>query len=47
MIKEKWHYVGTTNFEFTYTFYEEYLNEDETKCKRVWDDGSIEIFDLA
>lgn len=44
---EKWHYVGTTNFEFTPAFYEEYLNEDETKCKRVWDDGEIEIFDLA
>lgn len=37
----KWIFVG-------HIFgYDEYINEDNTKCRRVWDDGYEEIFEIS
>ena len=27
--------------------YDEYTNEDNTKCRQVWDDGYEEIFEIS
>ena len=27
--------------------YDEYVNEDNTKCRQVWDDGYEEIFEIS
>ena len=41
----KWFFV--VRFESMGFGYDEYTNEDETKCRQVWDDGYEEIFEIS
>ena len=41
----KWFFVG--RFESMGFGYDEYTNEDNTKCWQVWDDGYEEIFEIS
>ena len=41
----KWFFVGC--FESMGFGYDEYTNEDNTKCWQVWDDGYEEIFEIS
>ena len=41
----KWFFVE--RFESMGFGYNEYTNEDNTKCRQVWDDGYEEIFEIS
>ena len=41
----KWFFVE--RFESMGFGYDEYTNEDNTKCRQVWDDGYEEIFEIS
>ena len=41
----EWFFVG--RFESMGLGYDEYVNEDNTKCRQVWDDGYEEIFEIS
>ena len=41
----EWFFVG--RFESMGFGYNEYTNEDNTKCRQVWDDGYEEIFEIS
>ena len=41
----EWFFVG--RFESMGLGYDEYVNEDETKCRQIWDDGYEEIFEIS
>lgn len=41
----KWIFVG--HIESMSFGYDEYINEDNTKCRQVWDDGYEEIFEIS
>ena len=41
----KWIFVG--HIEAMGFGYDEYTNEDNTKCRQVWDDGYEEIFEIS
>ena len=41
----EWFFVG--RFESMGFGYDEYTNEDNTKCRQVWDDGYEEIFEIS
>lgn len=41
----KWIFVG--RFEAAGFGYYEYVNEDSTKCRQLWDDGYEEIFEIS
>ena len=41
----EWVFVG--HFESMGFGYDEYTNEDNTKCRQVWDDGYEEIFEIS
>lgn len=41
----KWIFVG--RFEAVGFGYNEYVNENNTKCRQLWDDGYEEIFEIS
>lgn len=41
----EWFFVE--RFESMGFGYNEYINEDNTKCRQVWDDGYEEIFEIS
>lgn len=41
----EWIFVG--RIESMGFGYDEYANEDNTKCRQVWDDGYEEIFEIS
>lgn len=41
----EWIFVG--RIESMGLGYDEYTNEDNTKCRQVWDDGYEEIFEIS
>lgn len=41
----EWNFVG--RIESMGFGYDEYTNEDNTKCRQVWDDGYEEIFEIS
>lgn len=41
----EWIFVG--HIEAMGVGYDEYTNEDNTKCRQVWDDGYEEIFEIS
>ena len=41
----KWIYQGRV--EVSGFGFNEYISEDGTHCKQVWDDGYVEIFEIA
>ena len=41
----EWIFVG--RFEAAGFGYDEYVNEDNTKCQQLWDDGYEEIFEIS
>nr|DAE11736.1 MAG TPA: hypothetical protein [Siphoviridae sp. ct2vX3] len=41
----EWFFVGRV--EAMGVGYDEYTNEDNTKCRQVWDDGYEEIFEIS
>ena len=44
-IQMEWFFVGRV--EAMGVGYDEYTNEDNTKCRQVWDDGYEEIFEIS
>ena len=42
----KWIFEKTIVDMMSGAWYDEYISEDGTKVKQVFDDGSIEIFDI-
>lgn len=42
----KWIFVQYVGESFS-NGYEEYVSEDGSLCKQIWDDGFIEIFEVA
>lgn len=43
----KWIFEETIVDTMSGVWYDEYISEDGTKVKQVFDDGSVEIFDVA
>ena len=55
-MKMKWGGIVTKNVKWIFiqyvgesisNGYEEYTSEDGSLCKQIWDDGFIEIFEIA
>ena len=56
IIRMKWGGIVTKNVKWIFiqyvgesisNGYEEYISEDGSLCKQIWDDGYIEIFKIA
>ena len=56
IIRMKWGGIVTKNVKWIFiqyvgesfsNGYEEYVSEDGSLCKQIWDDGFIEIFEIA
>ena len=43
----EWIKVATVTSSSSYHSFEEYVDSTHTYCKQVWDDGYVEIFELA
>lgn len=43
----EWIYIGTEEYEFTYISCEVCESKDGKYCKKIWNDGEEEIYEIA